>query len=804
MAPVLKVLLEFLRILRFARDYITRLPGRWASLLPFLRRKLGAWWRFRQGKPSTFRGPKPAEPPSLSTRATSYTVSEGSAVVREYVVAASTVPASASHPDLRERAERQPATATPAVGVHPPTLTVDHPHPLARNPPHPFDGRSFDNRSLSAVSIQSRASDRYSIITNSRESIRAPAIGQPSRVPRATHRQFGRGPDPSRSRERLSRPASPTSRPHSIHQGPHIEVIVTNQPYSGHGEGIDSPVVLDSASSYTHEPLSPPLTHGTRRRQSSTSVVVDIQNPSTESLPISSPTNPPQLTDEPFAIDSATAHSSPTSTTADLHDESSQHLPIVSPPTSDYILPDGRFVQLINSDQVPRYTKDVTIPREETPYDVAALTTTFPYYPEPNSPEQGSLKQDSTPWIPATHPDGALYFYDPDRKLFTDTDMHNPTLRDEMEEFYHYLQQFLVGEQLFIPSKNYDLVLDIMVTDEERISWSYYYACHDTRCLFWLETYDASYMISELFGVKSPAHVRHRLEALYWNHWSLFPAVFEGRSLPLDAYDELMGILSHGCVDMMTSKSSTLPYDDDTMHKMIKLVQKAKKAKGGVVYYTAGTTRLLSFFAHWRFLYFHGQRHARLVRDQTVYDKPKRERSILITLLSPLLFLAPEVHLREMEKLWTDEVIIETVWKSFMTKLLGEWEDVILWSTVMLTANVGFLAIPGVVLSNLNGSNLTKASIGSIVIGLLLVRHNRTKQKEDPAGASTYLYQNSHRIYGLEPMAIIFSLPWALLMWSMVIFFIALLLLCFTISNNSTRILSPHDGPYGCPHHVVH
>ena len=74
-----------------------------------------------------------------------------------------------------------------------------------------------------------------------------------------------------------------------------------------------------------------------------------------------------------------------------------------------------------------------------------------------------------------------------------------------------------------------------------------------------------------------------------------------------------------------------------------------------------------------------------------------------------------------MEKLWTDEVIIETVWKNFMTRLLVEWEGVVLWvriqhrirvvgssdshdcnqSTVMLTANVGFLAIPGVVLSNL-------------------------------------------------------------------------------------------------------
>jgi len=83
--------------------------------------------------------------------------------------------------------------------------------------------------------------------------------------------------------------------------------------------------------------------------------------------------------------------------------------------------------------------------------------------------------------------------------------------------------------------------------------------------------------------------------------------------------------------------------------------------------------------AHWRFVHFHGQRHARLERDKTVYDEPTRERSKLISWLSPLLFLAPEVHLREMEKLWTDGVVIETVWKQFMTKLSEEWKDLILW-----------------------------------------------------------------------------------------------------------------------------
>lgn len=124
-----------------------------------------------------------------------------------------------------------------------------------------------------------------------------------------------------------------------------------------------------------------------------------------------------------------------------------------------------------------------------------------------------------------------------------------------------------------------------------------------------------------------------------------------------------------------------------------------------------------------------------------------------------------------MEKIWTDDMIREPDWKRFITKLLAQWESVILWvrftslhdylihqlkrslqSTVMLAANVGFLAIPGVVLSNINGSNLTdaslvtiftspaqiasclsvQASIGSIVVGMPLLRRHITKIQNDP------------------------------------------------------------------------
>ena len=118
------------------------------------------------------------------------------------------------------------------------------------------------------------------------------------------------------------------------------------------------------------------------------------------------------------------------------------------------------------------------------------------------------------------------------KRLFTDTDMHDPEFRGAIEIAYRYLQINLPAEGA--PSKNYDLVLD-MLEEGGKTQWFYYCACHKTRCLFWLETYDAKDMIFEVYWVASPAHIsaspvlssiyglcllirfsEHRLEALYW------------------------------------------------------------------------------------------------------------------------------------------------------------------------------------------------------------------------------------------------------------------------------------------------
>jgi hypothetical protein len=52
---------------------------------------------------------------------------------------------------------------------------------------------------------------------------------------------------------------------------------------------------------------------------------------------------------------------------------------------------------------------------------------------------------------------------------------------------------------------------------------------------------------------------------------------------------------------------------------------------------------------------------------------------MLVWLFSPLLFFLPDVHLRELAKVWADEVIIEEVWRNFMEKLISEWLEFILY-----------------------------------------------------------------------------------------------------------------------------
>ena len=227
MASLLGILLQFLCRLCPAKYHIKRFLKRWTSLLAFLVRKISKWRFLCSTKLGTIRNPKPAELPFHGDRAGSSSVSGDSirtVRIGGYVVAASTVPASANQQPLGCECAEPRSDPTPLTPI------------LATFPVHPH----WD---------------------------------------------------------------------------------------------LDPSTDLPSSSSHTQERSGRP----TIRRQRTTSIGIDIQNPSMESLPDIS-INSQEFTEEPMAMDTSKQSS-----------------------LDNLFLPEGRFIQLINSEQIPRYTKHDTM-----------------------------------------------------------------------------------------------------------------------------------------------------------------------------------------------------------------------------------------------------------------------------------------------------------------------------------------------------------------------------------------------------------------------------------------------------------
>ncbi|KAI9443664.1 hypothetical protein BJY52DRAFT_447779 [Lactarius psammicola] len=404
--------------------------------------------------------------------------------------------------------------------------------------------------------------------------------------------------------------------------------------------------------------------------------------------------------------------------------------------------------------------------------------------------------------------------------------MYDPDLSAEIHAFAAHLDSErarLLHPNRF-PQTHYDLVLDIIKTEDDETIWAYYYVDHSTKTLFWLHYYECGdSLLGEVRGVQEASHVSAyfsvcrlipfgsmtrsipelRLESLYWVHWSLYPTGPDWREFPENALNELLGALVSSGIDSLTSKVSTSPYTAAEMESMRNFIKEAESLGTGNPHVITSVARLLSFYAHWRFLHFHGQKSSRQDRYKSIYKGSSRKRTILVRILSPVLFFFPDVHLRELEKVWTDKIIVEALWKEFMQKLVSEWTEFVLYSTVMLAANVAFLAIPGVLpqnssppanarinpsLAQIISSISLVFSIGSIITGLLLIRRNRTMMTKDSKSAWYYLHGMKWPWVGLEPLAIVFSLTYALLMWSVLVFFAALLVFSFKDTSKNIWI----------------
>ncbi len=75
---------------------------------------------------------------------------------------------------------------------------------------------------------------------------------------------------------------------------------------------------------------------------------------------------------------------------------------------------------------------------------------------------------------------------------------------------------------------------------------------------------------------------------------------------------------------------------------------------------------------------FHGQHGARLSRLQSIRPYAKK-RTLIMIILSPALFFAPDIHLKGIEDVWIDRMVLQEPWKDFIDNLVRGWEGFVLY-----------------------------------------------------------------------------------------------------------------------------
>jgi hypothetical protein len=92
------------------------------------------------------------------------------------------------------------------------------------------------------------------------------------------------------------------------------------------------------------------------------------------------------------------------------------------------------------------------------------------------------------------------------KKILTDVYMYDSKLSAEIHAFAAFLESKRTTP---LPTNNYDLVLDVKKTEDDKIIiWAYYYVDHGTKTLFWQHHYDCGRsLLREVRGVQEASHV---------------------------------------------------------------------------------------------------------------------------------------------------------------------------------------------------------------------------------------------------------------------------------------------------------
>ncbi|KAL4255580.1 hypothetical protein AB1N83_011443 [Pleurotus pulmonarius] len=397
-------------------------------------------------------------------------------------------------------------------------------------------------------------------------------------------------------------------------------------------------------------------------------------------------------------------------------------------------------------------------------------------------------------WGRHTHPEGATFFSSEPKNNQAGVWVHtysNLEIRETLDAITRFIQcfrAFVDTHGLHLDPIRTELVLELEEGSGNRHGYcDYYIGSVGPDTVFWFDEFKAANL--EIWkavpgATPTDAHIEQELECQGWYHYSLFP---NARTLSQETIDYLRDMVIRAMYDVSMSEQSTGTVES-TVDQLKAMLQAISAAETQVDKFAAGSVFVVEHSMHIRLRHklmtslFRGQEISR--------SSTAAKHSYTFALISPMLFYTPEFHLRILRGMYEDTLVYTSVAKQTLQTLNEEWQDFIINAAVLLNANIALLAIQSV---DDSGTSATRSPIqifsyvsmamstGSIVLGLLLVRQTRTKTPKRNATAML--------AHSIQTRAILYSLPYAFLMWAMLTFGGAFASLCFIATNATTRAI---------------
>ncbi|KAK0497001.1 hypothetical protein EDD18DRAFT_1105299 [Armillaria luteobubalina] len=336
-------------------------------------------------------------------------------------------------------------------------------------------------------------------------------------------------------------------------------------------------------------------------------------------------------------------------------------------------------------------------------FTVPAMQTDFNTFISPQTGEEEALPGG---WRKYTHSDGKPYFYHGHDKIITEEWLYDRGIAEKVLR--------------------------------------YYFVNHDAEFIFWLSKCTLDSYLWEFRGKMSTDFIRmifprshhyffsdlHRLTQAQWISVQKLVLLAQTDAIMSDTSTVTMSIgklktMRKNIVDA-ESKTSHFINSSIAINRALTSELDASEVAGKPASYMMALLRDQIYN-------YHGQQHARTYRDDSVYgyDFHKQKRTVLFRTMNFLLFHAPIKHYTELNKVWVDR---------------------------MISKGRGSVSLSRLRTNGNNTSYWRPSSLRLIWRFLLYLRSTRWV-------LGSFLERHWQRDIGFERLSIIYSTPYALLMW---------------------------------------